>query len=365
MLVSMIVPIYNTGRELLSRCVDSILGQTYKNLEVILVDDGSTDESGLVCDEYARADTRVVVIHKENGGEATARNAGLKRATGTFVGFSDSDDEWRPDGIQLLLDAICTKEHYDLVVGAYLMKIRDKTRIFVAEYEEYTVRQAELDSLLQTTLTGMTGIKFMLRTLNAKLFRMSIMQEIIQENGLFPYEETRISGDAMLMLDYLAKARSIRNIFMPIYIYYRDEDTRVQGSFGIHPDIFVWFASFYEKQLKLIGGTDEIDEKLLHTIYHNMSNEMIGLLIQAAAYEEAFPYPLEDAVNQVITAYPMKEAIRHYEPAKGKNPSIEISEPMAKGDIKALMEALRLRGQKYIQKHGKKSLVRLLYYKNM
>lgn len=90
-LVSVIVPVYNTEKYL-RKCVDSILNQTYKNLEVILVNDGSQDNSGIICDEYAQSDKRVKVIHKENSGPAYARNTGIKVATGDYIAFVDSDD---------------------------------------------------------------------------------------------------------------------------------------------------------------------------------------------------------------------------------------------------------------------------------
>lgn len=90
-LVSIIVPVYNTG-EYLIPCLQSLCDQTYKNLEIILVDDGSTDGSGAVCDEFARRDDRIKVIHQKNAGVSTARNAGVKMAMGMFLTFVDSDD---------------------------------------------------------------------------------------------------------------------------------------------------------------------------------------------------------------------------------------------------------------------------------
>ncbi len=93
MTISVVVPIYNVAAYL-KECVDMVLSQTYQDLEVILVDDGSTDRSGLICDEYARLDNRVKVIHKINGGLSDARNAGLNVATGEYIIFLDSDDKW-------------------------------------------------------------------------------------------------------------------------------------------------------------------------------------------------------------------------------------------------------------------------------
>ncbi|HFU5892253.1 TPA: glycosyltransferase family 2 protein, partial [Enterococcus faecium] len=89
--ISIIVPIYNV-EQYLRKCVDSILAQTFTDFEVILVDDGSPDNSGAICDEYAKLDSRVRVIHKENGGLSDARNAGIEIAKGKYLGFVDSDD---------------------------------------------------------------------------------------------------------------------------------------------------------------------------------------------------------------------------------------------------------------------------------
>ena len=96
------MPIYNIEASL-SRCVDSIKNQTCHNWELILVDDGSTDSSGSICDEYARIDNRIKVIHKQNGGSASARNAGLNAATGDFITFIDADDWIENDGIEKMM----------------------------------------------------------------------------------------------------------------------------------------------------------------------------------------------------------------------------------------------------------------------
>ena len=90
-LISVIVPIYNTELYL-DKCMQSILNQTYRNLEIILVDDGSTDNSSQMCDLYAGKDSRIRVIHKENGGQSSARNVGLNVCTGDYISFVDSDD---------------------------------------------------------------------------------------------------------------------------------------------------------------------------------------------------------------------------------------------------------------------------------
>ena len=103
--VSVIIPVYNSEKYLKS-CIESIRKQTYTDLEIILVDDGSTDKSGKICDEYMKMDTRIVAIHQENQGVSTARNNGLKAATGKYVRFIDSDDYIGADNIKNMVSAI-------------------------------------------------------------------------------------------------------------------------------------------------------------------------------------------------------------------------------------------------------------------
>lgn len=104
-LITVIVPVYNI-LEYLPRCVHSITAQTYRNLEIILVDDGSTDGTGTLCDELAAEDVRIQVYHKENGGSSSARNLALKHAAGEYVGFVDSDDYIEPDMYRCLMEGI-------------------------------------------------------------------------------------------------------------------------------------------------------------------------------------------------------------------------------------------------------------------
>ena len=90
-LITVIVPIFNV-ENYLSKCIESIIKQTYRNLEIILVDDGSTDDSPIICDKYAKLDSRIKVIHKLNGGLSDARNCGMRIAQGRYIAFVDSDD---------------------------------------------------------------------------------------------------------------------------------------------------------------------------------------------------------------------------------------------------------------------------------
>lgn len=116
--ISVIVPVYKV-EPYLRKCLDSIVGQTYRNLEIILVDDGSPDNCGAICDEYAARDERIKVIHQPNGGLSAARNTGLDIATGEYIGFVDSDDWIEPDMYEYLLSGARQTEADIAVCGIF------------------------------------------------------------------------------------------------------------------------------------------------------------------------------------------------------------------------------------------------------
>lgn len=117
-LISVIIPVYNVERYL-NQCIDSVVSQTYHNLEIILVDDGSSDNSGEICDKYAAKDNRIVVIHKTNGGLSDARNAGIKIAKGKYIGFVDSDDWIDSEMYDQLMTSISNSNSDIAICGLY------------------------------------------------------------------------------------------------------------------------------------------------------------------------------------------------------------------------------------------------------
>ncbi len=124
-LVSVIVPVYNV-EPYLRKCLDSIIGQTYENLEILLIDDGSTDHSGDICDDYEKRDERICVFHTENGGLSAARNLGLDYANGEYIGFVDSDDWIEPDMYEVLFHS-ATETGADIVECGFYREYPDKS----------------------------------------------------------------------------------------------------------------------------------------------------------------------------------------------------------------------------------------------
>lgn len=151
--ISIIVPVYNVEKYL-AECVDSITKQTYQNLEVILVNDGSTDRSGAICDQFAQIDNRIIVIHQKNQGISASRNAGLQIATGDYIGFVDSDDVIHPQMYQWLIQAmkgtdtdvtICHELafcedtcNFSQMTSFHIERIEDKRQVFMHFMDNWT-----------------------------------------------------------------------------------------------------------------------------------------------------------------------------------------------------------------------------------
>lgn len=141
--VSVIIPVYNV-EQYLKQCIASVVDQTYRNMEIILVDDGSTDDSGMLCDEFAQKDSRIKVIHKQNGGLSDARNAGTAVCGGEFVFYLDSDDYLEQDAISSLMN-MQEESHGDVVIGNYYYTYSDHEDMAQPDHgtiEQYTRKEA-------------------------------------------------------------------------------------------------------------------------------------------------------------------------------------------------------------------------------
>lgn len=152
-LISVVVPVYNVEKYL-ERCVNSLINQTYSNIEIILVDDGSTDSSGILCDEIKTADHRIIVIHKNNGGLSSARNVGIKNSTGEFITFIDSDDWVALDtyeySVNLMKQFSADSVQYDYIMVSDEKPIKQRKEV-VKCYEGKSILQYYMES---TTRTG-------------------------------------------------------------------------------------------------------------------------------------------------------------------------------------------------------------------
>ena len=209
-LISVIVPVYNVA-SYLRQCVDSILSQSYTNLEVLLIDDGSTDESGAICDEYAQRDSRVKVIHKPNGGLSSARNVGLSLASGEWISFVDSDDWLDTDIYQKCIDELERYPDLDLVRFfinyTYLEKGSNPYRL-----EPWKEAQ---DSLVIDKNTCFRYPGRVLAVVCSSIYRASVLKSL----GI-TFIEGLIHEDEYFTAELYARAQPLKGRYVPFYGYY-------------------------------------------------------------------------------------------------------------------------------------------------
>ena len=217
--VSIIVPVYNV-EDCLSYCVDSLRQQTYKNIEIILVDDGSTDCSGEICDQYAREDDRIKVLHIENGGLSNARNTGVKESSTDWIVFIDSDD------------------YYDHRAIEYLVELRDKYRVDLVATPVIEVRNYENSDFLgdfrekysgkldrRTALEQMFYGNYVGTHSGGKLYKKEILLR-------FPYPNGMLYEDLSLAYEHIASCENIAVSALNLYKYYRRPGSIVNSKYS-------------------------------------------------------------------------------------------------------------------------------------
>lgn len=203
-LISIIIPVYNTEKYI-RRCIDSVIAQSYSDWELILVDDGSTDESGKICDEYVEKDERIRVFHKANGGVSSARNVGLDNATGEWVSFVDSDDWVEESYLQNYIDDI-SADIQMVVQGIILDK---ETTTVVSLPKLYLINRMDLVMLLEKTKGINNGY------LPHKLFRM----DLIKDNNIRFNEIINFAEDGLFVFYFLNHANAINITDRTAYHY--------------------------------------------------------------------------------------------------------------------------------------------------
>lgn len=222
--ISVIVPVYKV-EPYLRRCVDSILAQTYTNLEIILVDDGSPDNCPAICDEYAKKDSRVRVIHKENGGLSDARNAGLNICTGEYIAFVDSDDWIEPDMYEKLL-ANMIQFGTEMSVGGVSDDVEENGNyrsVKVSDYGDKTFAESNVEAMKRYFLGSWAAWD--------KLYKASLFDGI-------RYPVGEINEDEAIVLQLLEKCSKVVYTNDVCYHYIRRPDSITTAEFN--PKKLIW-----------------------------------------------------------------------------------------------------------------------------
>lgn len=232
-LISIIIPVYNVEKYI-HECVESVVNQTYKNLEIILVDDGSTDSSGKLCDEFAEKCERIRVIHKTNGGLSSARNAGIEVATGDYLFFLDSDDYITRNAIEVLY-SVAIENDADISIGRmerttlrYNSACCDN--ISKSEINLYTSQEALVEMLYGRNYSTSAG---------GKLFRRGLFDDLEFPDG-------RFSEDLFTIYKTILRTKRVCYVSVLVYCYYY----RREGSIVV--------SKYSKKHLEAIEAVDNI-----------------------------------------------------------------------------------------------------------
>lgn len=231
--ISVIVPVYNV-EQYLERCVDSIINQTYTNLEIILVNDGSTDNSGKLCDELAKKDERIRVIHKENGGLSDARNRGIDEAESDLVGFIDSDDYIDSDMYEVLLKNLNDTDA-DLSMCALYDVYNNTPEAQVTNKETWKLSSEQaIKMVMEAKILSVTAVN--------KLYRKSLFTDLKFEVG-------KIAEDAFIMIKLLDKCEKIVATNEKKYYYVHRENSITTQKFSTK---FLNVIEAYEQNSNII-----------------------------------------------------------------------------------------------------------------
>lgn len=247
--ISVIVPVYNVEKYL-RRCIDSILAQTFTGFELLLIDDGSKDKSGEICDEYAKKDSRVRVFHKENGGVSSARNLGLDNALGEWITFVDSDDYVNTNWLSFYVQAFDA----DLIIQGCKIVESNVSMTVVMDCDILANGNTRFDILCSLVRKGL---------LNSP-WNKCYKYEIIKKNDLRFVEGVSLSEDLIFVLDFLSLSNSLHIERCATYVYNRQSS--------------ILSFKFYEP-LSLVEWKYRIFYSAIRLVNWNFDNEFFRTLI--------------------------------------------------------------------------------------
>ena len=249
-MISIIVPVYKV-EQYLPQCIESIINQTYQNLEIVLIDDGSPDNCGRICEKYAQKDKRIKVFHKENGGLSDARNYGIVRASGEYLAFVDSDDWIEPDMYEVLVNRI--EDHQTDIVSCGFFSEFPKRHIAHTIAEKTTVEDV---NILRELIIGDFGTGVW-----HKLFRKSCFKEI-----LFPVD--RYYEDIFIVHKLLAKVNSVSSVSKPLYHYRKEREGAITTTYSMKNLIEYWQAHKSRYDYFIGDSRFNTDKEFMDKLYY-------------------------------------------------------------------------------------------------
>lgn len=344
--VSIIMPVYNVS-EKLNKSLNSLINQTYSNIEILLINDGSTDNSGEVCDKYAQNDNRIKVVHKKNGGVSSARNIGLEIATGKYIMFVDSDDYTDEKSCEVMVKAI-EKYDVDMVVSSYNTVYNGKVMKHICPEKVYNSVESMKDDFRLIYLDCFLNSPW------NKLFKKEHITKGFDEN-------MRYFEDYYFVLDYMDNIRNLVTIDTPLYYYIEDTGnslTKVfrEDTFDVFPKIYLrqkefchkYFGNEFDNELKssLLYGFYNTAQKLIYSKgsrdnkIKTLNNWLNNTTIKTSINENFIDYINKNSNKQLKVAYSYiinEQLNKLYYMLKIKqiiNPMLQVIKNIIKGNVK-------------------------------
>lgn len=253
-MVSIIVPVYKV-ESYLPQCIESIINQTYHNLEIILVDDGSPDACGKTCDEYAKQDKRIKVFHKQNGGLSDARNYGVTRATGEYLSFVDSDDWIEPDMFEVLV-RVADENKADLVNSSVFYNYPDRMEVNPAIEAKFADPVDSVKALIKGKInTGAWG----------KIYRKSCFSDIVFPRG-------HVFEEHATVYKFFLQADSVVSIAKPFYHYRLRRKDAITETHTMANLYDYWLAHKSRYVFFLQDERFNTDEEIMNRLQCNCAN---------------------------------------------------------------------------------------------
>lgn len=263
-LVTIIVPVYNVEKYI-NECVDSLIKQTYKNIEIVLVNDGSKDKSGAICDNYAASDARIKVIHKQNEGLGFARNTGLKVAQGKFVTFIDSDDKADADLVEKLVNGIY-EVNGDTCIGGFKRISENGVVSFEESYDKAVFEGKNVYNKLFARMLGSAPDKH--DAIRMSVWNVMYSMDIIRKHSIeFPSERVFISEDIIWDSEYYKYAQKAIVIDSTAYNYRITPGSLTQK---YKPDMLEKICALYNEMCNRLPSDKEKIARLQRQFFVNL-----------------------------------------------------------------------------------------------
>lgn len=273
-MISIIVPVYNVEKYIIE-CVRSLVNQTYTDIEIVLVDDGSTDMSGKICDELCQKDERIRVFHKANGGLMSAWKYGVLKSSGQYIGFVDSDDWVDSDMYEHLLDVI-TKNQADVALCGLVKEYEDGTpsecEIISLQREFYSTKQVVNEIYPVAICSGGIPTRGISPNRVTKLYKRELLESILDDCS----EEVSIGEDLLSTIAALAKEPSICIVHNFFPYHYRINNSSMIKTFNTNK---------YDKVRCLNKSLKEIDKQMGGVFTRQIANDYVDLILKTIEQE--------------------------------------------------------------------------------